>query len=329
MAALAFVFTSVLVALVCIVDGHPLKLVPDYYASTCPEAEAIVRAVVEKAVIREARNAASLLRLHFHDCFVNGCDGSVLLDDTPTFTGEKMAAPNNGSIRALDVVDEIKAELESHCHGVVSCADVLAIAARDSVVVSGGPFYEVLLGRRDSLTASQAAANNSIPPPTSNITGLISSFRAVGLSVLDLVVLSGAHTIGRARCTNVVQRLYNQSGTFRADPTIEDDFLGYLVELCPQRGNPNTLANLDFVSPIYFDNHYFRNLQYFKGLLNSDEVLFTTSKETKELVNLFSDNKEAFFKHFPDSMIRMGNISPLTGDRGEVRFNCRYTNSGQ
>ena len=58
----------------------------------------------------------------------------MLLDDTANFTGEKTAIPNNNSLRGFDVIDTIKSQLESSCPGVVSCADIVAKAALDSVV---------------------------------------------------------------------------------------------------------------------------------------------------------------------------------------------------
>ncbi len=63
-----------------------------------------------------------------------GCDGSLLLDDTANFIGEKTAKANIGSLRGYEVIDEIKAQLEIECPHTVSCADILALVARDSIV---------------------------------------------------------------------------------------------------------------------------------------------------------------------------------------------------
>ena len=50
--------------------GDDGLLVFDYYKETCPFVEDIIRRQVEIAVLKDPRMAASLLRLHFHDCFV-------------------------------------------------------------------------------------------------------------------------------------------------------------------------------------------------------------------------------------------------------------------
>ena len=65
-------------------------------------------------------------------CAAQGCDGSILLNSTANNTAEK-DSPLNKGLRGYHVVDSIKAKLETACPGVVSCSDVLALAARDSV----------------------------------------------------------------------------------------------------------------------------------------------------------------------------------------------------
>ncbi|KAK7276100.1 hypothetical protein RIF29_17233 [Crotalaria pallida] len=299
------------------------QLSPHFYDKICPQALPAIKSTLLQAIKKEQRIGASLLRLHFHDCFVNGCDGSVLLDDTSSFTGEKTAFPNINSIRGFSVVDEIKAAVDKACkRPVVSCADILAVAARDSVAIFGGPqlWYPVLLGRRDSRTASKAAANSNLPSPASNISQLISSFNSHGLNVRDLVALSGGHTIGFARCTTFRNRIYNET------KLIHPTFAASLRNKCPKKGNDNVLEELD-ASPARFDTTYFKDLLQKKGLLHSDQELFKgKGSASDKLVQLYGSSTLAFARDFKASMIKMGNLKPLTGRNGEIRRNCRRIN---
>ncbi|KAH0454392.1 hypothetical protein IEQ34_016316 [Dendrobium chrysotoxum] len=165
------------------------QLSSTFYDTSCPNALSTIQSAVKDAVAKESRMGASLLRLHFHDCF--GCDGSVLLDDTANFTGEKTAFPNKNSLRGFDVIDSIKSQVEAVCTQIVSCADILAVAARDSVVALGGPSWTVKLGRRDSTTASLSTANSDLPGPNLDLSALITAFSNKGLSTTDLIALSG------------------------------------------------------------------------------------------------------------------------------------------
>ena len=108
----------------------------DFYKRSCPNAEAVVRSFVQDTVRRDVGLAAGLLRLHFHDCFVQGCDASVLLDGSATGPGEKQAPPNlTLRLSAFKAINDIHTRLQRECAAaVVSCSDVLALAARDSVV---------------------------------------------------------------------------------------------------------------------------------------------------------------------------------------------------
>ncbi|KAF5738143.1 peroxidase 72-like [Tripterygium wilfordii] len=215
-------------------------LYPQFYDHSCPQAQEIVKYIVSKAVYKETRMAASLIRLHFHDCFVKGCDASILLDSSGSIVSEKRSNPNLNSARGFEVLDEIKSALEKEC----------------------------------------------------------------------------PHT-----------RLYNQTGNGLADSTLHPSYAAELRTGCPRSGGDQNLFFLDFVSPTKFDNCYFKNLLASKGLLSSDQILVTQNEVSMELVKKYAENNELFFEQFAKSMVKMGNISPLTGSRGEIRKNCRIVNS--
>lgn len=188
---------------------------------------------------------------------------------------------------------------------------------------TGGPEWEVRLGRLDSLSANQEDSNNIMPSPRANASSLIDLFQKYNLTVKDLVALSGSHSIGQGRCFSIMFRLYNQSGTGRPDPAIDPSYRQYLNRLCPLDVDQNVTGNLDS-TPLVFDNQYFKDLAAGRGFLNSDQTLFTFP-HTREFVRLFSRRKTEFFKAFVEGMLKMGDLQ--SGRPGEVRTNCRLVNA--
>ncbi|KAL5698774.1 Peroxidase 52 [Ranunculus cassubicifolius] len=294
------------------------QLSTTFYGSRCSSLQTIVRSAMTQAVANEPRIGASILRLFFHDCFVNGCDASILLADTSTFTGEQNALPNRNSARGFALIDAIKTRVEAACNATVSCADILALAARDGTVALGGPTWTVPLGRRDARTASQSDANSQIPSPLANLATLTSSFSSKGLNAQDLTALSGAHTIGQAGCATFRARIYNDTNI---DPALATLRRGN----CPTTGGDRNLAPLDVRTPARFDNNYYLNLVSRRGLLHSDQELFNNGAQDR-LVRSYTNNNELFRRDFSAAMVKMGNISPLTGANGEIRRNCGRVN---
>ncbi|XP_044958618.1 cationic peroxidase SPC4-like [Hordeum vulgare subsp. vulgare] len=296
----------------------------DFYWQTCPRAESIVREFVQEAVRKDIGLAAGLLRLHFHDCFVQGCDASVLLDGSATGPGEQQAPPNL-TLRpsAFKAVNDIRDRLERECRGaVVSCSDILALAARDSVVVSGGPDYRVPLGRRDSRSfASTQDVLSDLPGPSSNVQSLLALLGRLGLDATDLVTISGGHTIGLAHCSSFEDRLFP-----RPDPTISPTFLSRLKRTCPAKGTDRRTV-LDVRTPNVFDNKYYIDLVNREGLFVSDQDLFTNAI-TRPIVERFAQSQQDFFEQFGVSIGKMGQMRVRTSDQGEVRRNCSVRNPG-
>ncbi|XP_047956353.1 lignin-forming anionic peroxidase-like [Salvia hispanica] len=292
------------------------QLSSTFYDSTCPDALSTIRTSIRQAVTNEQRMAASLIRLHFHDCFVQGCDASILLNET---TGERTALQNANSVRGFEVVEAAKQAVEAICPGVVSCADILAVAARDATVAVGGPSWTVKLGRRDSLdAANRALTENDIPMEREPLDDLISMFENKNLTIRDMVALSGSRTIGQARCVTFRDRIYNNE-------IIDPDFAITRQRNCPETGGDDNLAPLDEMTPNVFDNSYFRNLQNRRGLLESDQVLFSGGS-TDSIVQEYINSPDRFNSDFAAAMIKMGDIEPLTGVDGEIRKTCASNN---
>ncbi|EFJ11127.1 hypothetical protein SELMODRAFT_126833 [Selaginella moellendorffii] len=321
----AFFHLHLLLSALSLVTAQQLSA--NFYDKSCPGLPSLASSVVSSAVAKEPRMAASLLRLHFHDCFVNGCDASLLLDDTSSITSEKNALPNRRSVRGFEVIDDIKSKVEQQCKGVVSCADIVSLAAREAVVLSGGPTWTVVYGRRDSTSASMDTANQDLPSFLDNATRLVTRFKAKGLSARDMVALSGGHTIGHAQCVFFRDRLYNFSGSGSSDPILQQHYVTELKQQCPSATHDRSISAFDPTTPAGFDNIYFKLLQVNKGLFRSDQVLYSTPGDTQDAVNAYSSSKAAFFKDFADAMVKMGNLSPLTGSKGQIRANCRLVNS--
>ena len=188
---------------------------------------------------------------------------------------------------------------------------------------TGGPDWEVKLGRKDSLTASQKDSDDIMPSPRANATFLIDLFERFDLSVRDMVALSGSHSIGKGRCFSIMFRLYNQSGSGKPDPALEPVYRKKLNQLCPLGGDENVTGDLD-ATPRVFDNQYFKDLVSGRGFLNSDQTLYT-SRETRGYVKRFSEDEGEFFRAFEEGMVKLGDLQ--SGRPGEVRLNCRVVNT--
>eukprot|EP00249_Psilotum_nudum_P027287 c34795_g1_i1 orf=595-1572(+) len=299
----------------------------DFYAKTCPNVASIVTQTVNSQATQSNVVPPSTLRLFIHDCLVQGCDASIMIASTPGNQAERDASDNLSLAgQAFNTIIAAKQAVEKQCPGVVSCADIISLAARDVVVFTGGPNWDVPLGRRDGLTSKASSVPGHLPSANANVAQLTQSIAEIGLSQADMVILSGAHTIGFSHCNQFTNRLYTFSSTQATDPSMNPTFAQSLKQQCPQAGgDPNTVSALDPTTSFTFDNAYFKNLQNGMGLLFSDEVLFT-DPSTQTLVNQLAASQPFFFSSFVQAMINASSAGVLEGTAGEIRRDCSAFN---
>ncbi|KAJ0980273.1 hypothetical protein J5N97_008528 [Dioscorea zingiberensis] len=304
------------------------QLSQNYYSKTCPNVESIVRQAVTAKFQQTFVTVPGTLRLFFHDCFVEGCDASVIIASTGNNKAEKDHSDNLSLAGdGFDTVIKAKAAVDavSQCKNKVSCADILAMATRDVISLAGGPSYAVELGRLDGLSSTASSVEGKLPQPSFNLNQLNSLFSQHQLSQADMIALSGAHTLGFSHCNRFANRIYGFSSGNPIDPSLNQTYAKQLQDMCPKNVDPSIAINMDPVTPQTFDNQYYKNLQEGKGLFTSDQTLFTDSR-SKSTVNTWAQNSAAFQQAFIGAMTRLGRVGVKTGRNGNIRRDCSVFN---
>ncbi|XP_027095839.1 peroxidase 6-like [Coffea arabica] len=319
-----------LVSSITLIPTAQSKLSLNYYSNTCPAFLDVVQQIITDKQLAAPTTAAATLRLFFHDCMVGGCDASLLISSTSSNNAER-DADDNRSLPGdgFDVIVRAKTALELRCPGIVSCADILAVATRDLVTMVGGPFYDVRLGRKDSFTSHAIDVKGHLATPNMSITEIINIFASRGLDVKDMVALSGAHTIGFSHCSQFSHRIFNFSKSSQFDPSLNPKFARELQKLCANYTKDEEMSAFnDVMTPGKFDNMYYSNLQKGLGVLVSDQAL-ASDPRAKPFVDLYAANQTAFFRDFAHAMEKVSVFSVKTGKKGEVRHRCDASNNPQ
>ncbi|KAJ0806150.1 putative peroxidase [Helianthus annuus] len=294
----------------------------NYYSETCPNAEEIIKEQVISLYNKHGNTAVSWIRTLFHDCMVKSCDASLLLESINGIQSEKISSRNMG-MRNFKYINTIKDAVESACPLTVSCADIVALSARDGAVMLGGPRIEMKTGRKDSKESHLAEIDASLPNHNDSMMYVLARFQSIGIDVEGTVALLGAHSVGRVHCVNIVDRLYPT-----VDPTLDPNYAEYLKGRCPHP-DPDPIAveyaRNDRDTPMILDNSYYKNLMNHKGLLTVDQELVSNPITSPFVEKMAADN-DYFHEQFSKALLILSENNPLREEEGEVRTDCRFVN---
>ncbi|KAK6133376.1 hypothetical protein DH2020_032886 [Rehmannia glutinosa] len=172
---LAILYSTILSASA---ENEKPTLVINYYRDSCPQAEDIIKEQVKLLYKRHKNTAFSWLRNIFHDCFVESCDASLLLDSTRRVLSEKETDRSFG-MRNFRYIETIKEALERECPGVVSCSDILV----------GGPYIPLKTGRRDGRKSRADIIEQYLPDHNESISVVLERFANIGIDTPGVVAL--------------------------------------------------------------------------------------------------------------------------------------------
>nr|AAC28102.1 ascorbate peroxidase [Mesembryanthemum crystallinum] len=218
-----------------------------------------------RTIISTKQCAPLMLRLSFHDAGTydaktkkGGPNGTVRFElNNPA---------NNGIKTAVDLVEQVKVK-----HPKVTYADLYQLAGVVAVEVTGGPVINFVPGRPDV----QQVDSGSLPLPSGDANHLREVFHRMGLSDRDIVVLSGAHTLGRAN-----RDRSGVDGPFTKNPLKFDN--SYYVELL--KGDTPELVKF-----------------------NTDKVLLQ-DPTFRKYVQLYAKDEKAFLTHYAESHKKMSEL---------------------
>jgi len=238
-------------------------LLPHVDVSSAAETynESIIRSGVRNVLTKG--KAAGVLRLVFHDAGTfdvsdksGGMNGSIIYEvDRPE---------NTGLNRSIKILGKAKAGIDDIQK--VSWADLIAVAGAEAVALCGGPEIPVRLGRLDSSTADPAG---KLPGETLDAAALKTLFSRKGFSSQEMVVLSGAHTIG---------------GKGFGSPIVFDNtYFKVLLEKKPQTSSSGMEAMVG---------------------LRTDWAL-TEDDECLRWIRMYAEDQAKFFDDFRDAYIKL------------------------
>ncbi|GMP73155.1 hypothetical protein CsSME_00030989 [Camellia sinensis var. sinensis] len=283
--------------------NDPAGLVMNFYKDSCPQAEDIIKEQVKLLYKRHKNTAFSWLRNIFHDCAVQSCDASLLLDSTRRSLSEKETDRSFG-LRNFRYLDTIKEAVERECPGVVSCADILVLSGRDGIVSLGGPYIPLKTGRRDGRKSRAEVLEQYLPDHNESMSVVLERFGSIGIDTPGVVAL------------------------LEVDPVLNPDHVEHMLHKCPDSiPDPKAVQYVrnDRGTPMVLDNNYYRNILDNKGLLIVDHQL-ATDKRTKPYVKKMAKSQDYFFKEFGRAITILSENNPLTGTQGEIRLQCNVAN---